>query len=96
MLDDFPGIRFPWYGRMSMDIWIPLKQWVYKRDNGTCKYCLELATYETTHCHHIFPLGEGGTNHPSNLRTVCENCHKKRHPFMLNDAERLKDEMDTR
>jgi len=27
--------------------------------------------------HHILPRGMGGSDHPANLKLVCQNCHKK-------------------
>jgi hypothetical protein len=27
--------------------------------------------------HHIIPRGLGGSDHPANLKLVCQNCHKK-------------------
>lgn len=84
VVKDLP-YKFPWYGRMSLDLWIPLKQFVYKRDMGICQYCKTQFRYEKTHCHHTFELYEGGTNHPSNLKTLCIGCHKNRHPFMLKE-----------
>jgi 5-methylcytosine-specific restriction endonuclease McrA len=87
-IDDLP-FKFPWYGRMPLDLWKPLKQWVYQRDGGICQYCKAPTEYEKTHCHHVLELSEGGTNHPSNLKTLCHKCHKDRHPFMKNLFERL-------
>lgn len=81
-IDDLPGLRFQWFGRLSVDLWLPLKQWIYRRDMGLCQYCKEQFYYDQTHCHHTLELSEGGTNHPSNLKTLCHGCHKKRHPFM--------------
>ena len=88
-IDEFPGKRFPWYGRMSQDLWMPLKQYVYERDGGTCKKCNEPTEYIGTHCHHVLELSEHGTNHPSNLKTLCHRCHKERHPFMKSSIEKL-------
>ena len=90
-IPELPGLRFPWYGRMSLETWRPLKQYVYQRDGGQCQYCKEQTQYEYTHCHHVLELFEGGTNHPSNLKTLCVKCHKGRHPFMKNASDRLKD-----
>lgn len=39
---------------------------------GAPSYCM----------HHILPLCKGGTNSSSNLIPVCNECHKKIHPFM--------------
>jgi 5-methylcytosine-specific restriction endonuclease McrA len=89
-VNELPGKRFPWYGRMMIDLWIPLKQYVYKRDNGMCGYCSSVTPYEETHCHHALELSEGGTNHPSNLKTLCQECHKTRHPFMKSTHEKLR------
>lgn len=86
-LEQLPGIRFPWYGRMQLELWRPLKQWVYQRDKGRCQYCGDSVEYIKTHCHHVLELSEGGTNHPTNLKTSCVKCHKKRHPFMKSPVE---------
>ena len=81
-LKEFPQIRFGWFSRLSMDVWVILKQHVYQRDEGKCQYCNQPTEYLKTHCHHVLELSEGGTNHPSNLKTLCQGCHKERHPFM--------------
>lgn len=88
-IDDIPYRRFPWYGRMCVEDWLPLKQWVYERDKGHCQYCGEQVEYIKSHCHHVLELSEGGTNHPTNLKTLCVDCHKERHPFMKSAYERL-------
>jgi 5-methylcytosine-specific restriction endonuclease McrA len=81
-IDELPGLRFLWFSRLPLEIWIPLKQYIYERDKGICGYCKIQFHYEQTHCHHTLELSEGGSNHPTNLKTLCHNCHKKRHPFM--------------
>ncbi len=63
-------------------LWRPLRQFVYERDGGKCQYCGQTTELFRCHCHHTLPLCEGGTNHPSNLKTLCSPCHHKRHPFM--------------
>lgn len=80
-VDELP-YRFPWFGRIPIDTWLPLKQWCYERDKGICHYCQNQFRYDQTHCHHVLELSESGTNHPSNLKTLCIGCHKLRHPFM--------------
>ena len=81
--------RFPWYGRMSVELWIPLRQWVYARDGGLCQYCGAHKELFEVHIHHALELSEFGTNHPSNLKTLCRECHEHRHPFMLSVMERM-------
>lgn len=83
-LDEIPFYRFQWYGRIPLEIWRPLKQYVYERDKGICQKCKKQFKYEDTHCHHVLELSEGGTNHPSNLKTVCVPCHEEIHPYMKN------------
>lgn len=84
------GLKVPWYGRPPIDIWLKLKQYVYQRDKGICQYCGNPTPYEDSHCHHILELSENGTNHPSNLKTLCRDCHKIRHPFMLSVRDKLR------
>lgn len=81
--------RFPWFSRPPIELWIMLKQFVYERDGGICQYCKQQTEYKDTHCHHALELSEGGTNHPSNLKTLCVSCHKTRHPFMKTAKEKL-------
>ncbi len=76
------NLRVQWYGRPPIDIWIQVKQFIYGRDKGICQYCQNLVEYHKSQCHHILELSEGGTNHPGNLKTLCIDCHKDRHPFM--------------
>lgn len=89
-LPEIPDLRFPWYGRMPMELWIPLKQHVYKRDGAICQCgCSQPMEYHKSHCHHALPLSEGGTNHPSNLKTLLIGHHEDRHPFMKSPLARL-------
>ena len=87
-LDDLPGMRFPWYTRMPRDLWNRLRQFVYERDKGRCCYCSAPVELFECHIHHVLELSEGGTNHPTNLKTLCCGCHKGRHPFMLTAQEK--------
>jgi len=41
-----------------------------------CEMCLKQGrTTPATEVHHILPLGRGGTNHESNLLSLCNRCH---------------------
>ncbi len=82
--------RFPWLGRMKVELWRPLRQWVYARDGGICQYCHEFVELTDAHIHHVLPISEGGVNHPSNLKTLCPGCHKTHHPHMRSARDRLR------
>lgn len=66
------------------DNWEELSDYVRKRDNYTCqgqklglKRCgsyLPPPFSWLLHCHHIVPLPKG-SNHPSNLISLCRECH---------------------
>jgi hypothetical protein len=84
-LDELPGMYFPWYTRMSVELWRPLRQYVYQRDKGLCQYCGTQVELIKCHIHHVLELSESGTNYPTNLKTLCVPCHKDRHPHM-NDS----------
>jgi len=58
--------------------WSKLRFFIYKRDNYTCQRCGRTGLSKP-HCHHIRPIGYGGSSHPGNLITLCENCHNKIH-----------------
>ena len=88
---ELPGLVFPWYKRMPEDLWRAMRQHVYQRDHGRCCYCVGPTELFECHCHHVLPLSEGGTNHPTNLKTLCPVCHKTRHPFMLTAKEKYLD-----
>lgn len=61
------------------------------RDNFTCQDCGEFHAHKNEHgiyipiddgklnVHHIVPVSEGGGDEPTNLVTLCIDCHKKRH-----------------
>lgn len=54
---------------------------VLERDGYKCTRC---GRRDRLECDHIKPLAEGGTNEPSNLRTLCRRCN------LRTNAERQK------
>lgn len=58
--------------------WNKIRFWVFSRDKYTCQICGRKGI-KKPHCHHIIPIGRGGSSHPNNLITVCNACHKKIH-----------------
>lgn len=80
---EIDGKKYPWHRRMPVAQWREVRQYVYARDGGKCRYCGKAVELFGCHIHHTLPLSEHGTNHPGNLKTLCVECHKQRHPFML-------------
>lgn len=60
--------------------WVELSKTVRVRDEYRCRYCG--STDRILHVHHIIPLSKGGSNSFSNLITLCEKCHLRKHPHM--------------
>lgn len=70
------------------------KRRVLIRDDFTCRDCGKFMAYENEYgvmvpagngridVHHIVPISEGGGDEPSNLVTLCAECHKERHRKM--------------
>ena len=56
--------------------WPETAKAVKARDGNKCRGCSGTKELEV---HHIIPLSKGGTNAKTNLITLCERCHTKRH-----------------
>ena len=70
--------------------WEELSEYVRKRDNYTCQVNKLTLKWKCSlkfpppfhgllHAHHIVERNRGGADHPSNLLTVCKECHGKLH-----------------
>lgn len=46
------------------------------------KKCVECSSKEHLHTHHIKSLSKGGVTSKSNLITLCEKCHERKHRHM--------------
>ena len=57
--------------------WDRIRHYVFQRDHYTCQLCGRKVS--NPHCHHIIPIGKGGSSTPDNLITLCEECHKYLH-----------------
>jgi 5-methylcytosine-specific restriction endonuclease McrA len=60
--------------RQPSAIWLDTRQAVWERDGGRCVHCGAPVTLEECNIDHI-RSGKLGTNHQSNLRTLCRRCH---------------------
>jgi len=56
---------------------------VYARDGYRCALC-DCTKY--LQIHHVIPRGEGGSDHPHNLITLCAYCHSHVHGAPLYDT----------
>jgi uncharacterized membrane protein YccC len=65
--------------------WDARRKSVYRRDDWTCTNCGTKSGPHAgrkgvpLHAHHEHPLSQGGSNHLSNLTTLCESCHNQEH-----------------
>ena len=78
--DDFrpcPGIGFQRTGSKAVwdKSWEYARQLIWLRDHGQCVFCHQPAA----EVDHIMPRKLGGTDHPRNLRLICNQCHDGRH-----------------
>lgn len=65
---------------MRATAWRMIRKGVIARDGGRCRICgkdLSKVPSWLTEVHHVQPRGEGGSDHPSNLITLCVMCHKR-------------------
>lgn len=58
---------------------------IRKRDQWLCVLCKNVPRGSELHVHHIIPLAYFGTNHRTNLVTLCLTCHRHQHPDVFID-----------
>ena len=56
--------------------WRRLRAFVLRRDGGRCQRC---GSTQKLAAHHVVPRSAGGSDTPSNLRTICSTCHDVLH-----------------
>ena len=65
---------------------------VYRRDGYQCALCSS-TTY--LQIHHVIPRGEGGSDFPENLITLCSTCHAQIHGYIPLEADYMtKDDLE--
>jgi ATP-dependent DNA helicase RecQ len=62
------------------DNWAATRQIVLARDAFHCQECSDQFDRNELDVHHLVPRAVGGTDDPSNLITLCDGCHARRHP----------------
>jgi hypothetical protein len=65
-------------GRYPGD-WDSIRTSALTRDGYRCGNCGASGPDVALHVHHIVPLSRGGSNQLSNLRTLCNACHRQVH-----------------
>jgi 5-methylcytosine-specific restriction endonuclease McrA len=65
--------------RPDAKTWQVLRASVLNRDAHVCQGC---GATERLDVHHVIPLYRGGTNDPSNLISLCRECHAKIHTWL--------------
>ena len=57
-----------------------LKTFLFSREHSKCQLCgKKIIKGDKAHMHHIIPRSETGTNRPSNMALLHEDCHDKLH-----------------
>lgn len=80
----------------SRTITSSVREEVIKRDEGRCRRCdetvfLDGETASAFELHHLIPHSAGGPNHPSNLLTLCSECHKTAHNILREELPKRED-----
>ena len=68
---------------MNANIKNATRREVYRRDGYRCALC---DSSQGLQVHHAIPRGEGGTDSPQNLITLCSYCHSHAHGRPLYDT----------
>lgn len=68
-----PNISGKEYQHGTLYNWNNVKYYVLARDNYTCQVCHK--KHKKLNVHHIIFRSKGGSDRPSNLITVCTDCH---------------------
>ena len=61
---------------MTANITAKTRKEVYRRDGYVCALC---GNHDTLQIHHVIPRGQGGSDFPENLITLCSKCHAQAH-----------------
>ncbi|WP_199309667.1 HNH endonuclease [Synechocystis sp. FACHB-383] len=85
----YPNLPVNHWKRQPLEIWKHTRAAVWKKSGGMCEspengkpkktgVCMREVPYDKAHIDHIRPISSGGSNHVSNLRTLCPVCHALR------------------
>ena len=61
-----------------------IARWVvYDTHQRVCARCHRQLKRHFLQCHHVVPLGRGGSHHPRNIILLCYRCHREVHDANL-------------
>jgi len=81
-IENFPDFNAIGSTKLCPAPWAVMRQLILWRDEGNCRICYKYYNIIGdkkiwNEIHHITPKKDGGTNHPSNLITLCERHHNE-------------------
>lgn len=76
ILECLSGDRKTMYEEERREIPHPVREYVWKRDQGQCTKC---GREEYLHYHHIEHFAKGGSHQAKNLKLLCVSCHAIEH-----------------
>ncbi|WP_438863777.1 HNH endonuclease [Neptunicella sp.] len=66
-----------WKGKGSTRAWRRIREQILARDNWMCVSCSARGIYQPANqVDHLVPKTAGGTDHPNNLQSLCDDCHE--------------------
>lgn len=76
------------YRRVLPRNWGEMRQSVYQRDGGRCRYCNRILTLQTMQCDHVEPLARGGLSVIENLAAACKSCNSSKRDRSVSEWRR--------
>ncbi|MGE4274607.1 MAG: HNH endonuclease [Candidatus Methanomethylophilaceae archaeon] len=84
----------------ALNLWPGIRKTILERDGHRCRGCGDSVRERATwlvEVHHIIPRVEGGGDHPSNLETLCAECHRRHTtPLVLSRMPSTEEEWEER
>ena len=67
----------PTISKLKKKLMLLVKEYVKKRDNKTCQWCLKEVEGSNCHVSHVVPVSQGNALafDPLNMKVLCYHCH---------------------
>lgn len=69
--------------RPASDVWKRLRDFAFRRDDYTCRYCGARAV--RLECDHVVPVSRGGSHELTNLVTACFSCNRSKRNKLVSE-----------